>query len=102
VKAEPSSSGGLTNPVGCSVAAAPEPAAFSFGEAAPYAELFTVVEDILETVLTNNAATANLFGLPRGPTSFGEEEVGIDAKAVGGPLPRRHFAIPAEPARIGR
>ena len=35
-------------------------------------------------------------------SSFGEEQVGIDAKAVGGPLPRRYFAFPAEPVRVSR
>jgi hypothetical protein len=55
---------------------------FTLGEAPPDAELLAVGEGILKTVFAHDTATAHFFGLTGGCTAFGEEEIGVDAKAV--------------------
>ena len=43
-------------------ACASQPTTLSFAHAAPYTELLTVVEGVLETVLTRHTTAADLFG----------------------------------------
>ena len=44
-------------------------------------------EGVLEAVLAHDAAPADLLGLPGGGAPLGEEQVGVDAEAVGVVLP---------------
>src|SRR5438105_8649000 len=62
-------------------------AAFAFAHAAPDAELLAVGEGVFEALEAHDAAPAHLLGLPRGRPPLGEEEVGVDAEAVGLVLP---------------
>ena len=68
-------------------AAAADAAALAFAHATPDPELLTVGEGVLEAVLPNDAATADLLRLARRCAPLREEQVGIDAHAVGVPLP---------------
>ena len=68
---------------------AAEAAALPLAHAAPDAELLAVGERVLEAVLAHDAAAADLLGLPGGRTPLGEEQVGVDAEAVGVVLPGR-------------
>lgn len=90
------------DPVGLAVTTPAQAAAFTFGHPAPDPELFAVVQRVLEAILPDHAAPADFFGLSGRATSFWEEQVGVNTQAVRRTLPRRHFAVPAEPARISR
>lgn len=70
--------GGLAYPVARTVAAATQAAPLPFGKAAPDAEFLTVVEGVLETLLTYDTTTAYLFCLSGGAPPFREEEVRVD------------------------
>ena len=61
--------------------------ALTLGEPAPDAELLAVLEGELEALLANDAPAAHLLRLARRGAPLGEEEVGIDAEAVGVVLP---------------
>src|SRR5437763_4263400 len=71
--------------------AAADPAALTLAHAAPDTELLAVGQRVLEAVLPDDAATADLFGLARGSTSLRKEQVGVDTHAVGLALPGRLF-----------
>ena len=58
------------------------------GQPAPDAELLAVREGELEAVLPHHAAPTDLLGLPGGRSPLGEEQIGVDAQAVGLVLPR--------------
>ena len=62
-------------------------APLSFAQAAPDAELLAVGQGVLQTVLADDTAAADLLGLPGRRAPFGEEQVGVDAHAVGLALP---------------
>ena len=66
---------------------AADAAALTLGEPAPDAELLAVLEGELEALLAHDAPAADLLGLARRGAPLGEEEVGIDAEAVGVVLP---------------
>ena len=66
---------------------AADAATLTLAHAAPDAELLTVGQGVLEAVLAHDAAPADLLGLPGGRATLGEEEVRVDAKAVGEVLP---------------
>jgi hypothetical protein len=63
-------------------ALATQPAALTLGESTPDTELFTIGQGVLEAFATNNAAFANFFGFAGAGTTLGEEEIGVNAKAV--------------------
>ena len=62
-------------------------AALAFAHAAPDAELLAIGEGVLEALEADDAAPAHLLGLPGRRAPFREEEVGVDAQAVGLVLP---------------
>jgi hypothetical protein len=55
---------------------------FALRQAAPDAELFAVLQCELEAIVLDFAAPADLLRLPGGRTALGEEEIGVNAKAV--------------------
>ena len=75
---------------GCGAGEGPlaaDAATLALAHPAPDAELLAVRQGVLEAVLTDDAASADLLGLPRGRPTLGEEQVRIDAEAVGVVLP---------------
>lgn len=66
---------------------ATNPTPFTLAHATPDAELLAVRKGELETVILDNAATADFFGLAGRRTTLGKEEVWIDTEAVGKLLP---------------
>jgi len=74
--------GGLAHPVGCAVAAAAKAAAFPLGHATPNAELLAIFKGVLEAILPDDAASADLLGFTGRPAPLREEEVGIHPQAV--------------------
>jgi hypothetical protein len=64
-----------------------DPAALPLRETAPDAELLTVGERVLEAVDAHLTPPADGLGLAGGGSPLREEEVGIDAEAVGVLLP---------------
>jgi hypothetical protein len=71
----------------------PYPTPLTLAHAAPNAELLAVRQGKLEAVGAHHATAANLFGFTRRGTAFREEEVRIDAEAVG-------LVLPAALARV--
>src|SRR5581483_1755243 len=78
-------------------ALAAEAATLPLGQAAPDAELLAVAQRVLEALEAHLAAAAHGLRLPGGRTTLGEEQVGVDAEAIGPLLPAA-FAV----RRIGR
>src|ERR1700733_4041622 len=62
-------------------------AALTFAHPTPDAELLAVGQGVLETVLAHDAAPAHLFRFARRRPPLWEEQIGIDAHAVGLNLP---------------
>lgn len=56
-------------------------------ESTPDAELFTVRQRVLETVVPNLTPLADRFGLLGGCSALREEQIGINTKTVGRELP---------------
>jgi hypothetical protein len=54
----------------------------TLAESAPDTKLLAVDERELKAVETNDAASADLFGLACARAAFGEKEIGVDAKTV--------------------
>src|SRR5262249_16656666 len=79
---------------------APAPPALPLRQAAPDAELLAVAQGVLEALDSDLAAPTHGLGLLGGGASLGEEEVGVDAQAVGLLLPAtlgRSAALVAPP-----
>src|SRR5690606_28663014 len=66
---------------------AADAAPLALAHAAPDAELLAVHQGILEALGAHHAAAAHLLGLAGRGSPFREEEVGVDAEAVGVVLP---------------
>ena len=80
--------GGLSSSCGSGEGTlATDAAAFTLAHPAPDAELLAVLEGVLEAVLTHDTASAHFLGFAGARTTLGEEEVGVDAQAVGVVLP---------------
>jgi hypothetical protein len=73
----------LADPVGLSVAATAETAAFTLRHTTPDTELFAVLQGVLKAVLADHTSPAHLFGLSGRTASLREEEVRVDPQAVG-------------------
>src|SRR3954447_6862113 len=71
----------------------PDAATLPLGEPAPDAELLGVDDRVFEAGLTDDAAAADLLGLPGRCAPFREEQVGVDAQAVGILLPTEILAV---------
>jgi hypothetical protein len=61
--------------------------ALSLGQAAPYTELLAIDECVFQAVGAYDTAAANLFGFTGGSAALWEEQIRVDAKAVGLVLP---------------
>ena len=66
---------------------ATDAATLTLAHAAPDAELLAVGERVLEALHAHDATAADLFGLARRSAALGEEQVRVDAEAVGVVLP---------------
>src|SRR5687767_14607929 len=70
-----------------------EAPALALAHPAPDAELLAVAQRVLQAVLAHHAAAAHLLGLPGRGAPLREEEIGIDAQAVGVVLPAAVVAL---------
>ena len=68
-------------------ALAADAATFPFAQPAPDTELLAVHQGVLEALLAHHAAPAHRLGLSRRRPPLREEQVGVDAQAVGLALP---------------
>jgi hypothetical protein len=66
--------------------------ALTLGEATPDTELLAIRQCVFKALATNNAALADFFGFTGAGTALGEEQIGVDSKAVGGVLPATFLA----------